>query len=323
VDETADVQKERALRQLTDERDICATLYRYAHSLDFGLEADWVDCFTDDAVWHSRRSPIAARGTPDRSGGARAVRGRDELAQFAAHHTRPPEAWHKHLLCESRVDLDGDHARADSYFARIDVDPTGSFIRAFGRYRDDLVRCPDGRWRIQERLVEIDGTHPLAEPSTGPNAAHALVIEDIERLKARYCRLLDGKHWDEWGELFTDDARLTRSPDGEEVIEGRPAIVDRVRRKLAGAATVHQVSMPDIEIVAVAPAMRMTAPEERSNRRGTARGVWGVTASTETPTASTTRWGHYEETYELGADGKWRIASLRFVPLRVEESSTT
>ena len=30
------------------------------------------------------------------------------------------------------------------------------FVRAFGRYLDQLVRDPDGRWRFVERIAEVE-----------------------------------------------------------------------------------------------------------------------------------------------------------------------
>ena len=36
-----------------------------------------------------------------------------------------------------------------------------------------------------------------------------LAIEKIKRLKARYFRLMDLRHWDEWAELFTKDCVFT------------------------------------------------------------------------------------------------------------------
>ena len=39
-------------------------------------------------------------------------------------------------------------------------------------------------------------------------AAALWEIEAIKQLKARYCRYLDAKRWDDWRELFTDDFRF-------------------------------------------------------------------------------------------------------------------
>jgi 3-phenylpropionate/cinnamic acid dioxygenase small subunit len=314
------------LGSLRDEQAILDTLYKYSHCIDYGREEEWVDCFTDDGIWDSRRSPIAALGAPGRPGQAWVVEGRDQLAKFVAAHTRPPQAWHKHLLCEPRVELEGDRAQVDSYFVRIDLHPTGSFIRAFGRYRDTLVRCPDGRWRINHRIAEIDGTHPLAEPTVGPDVAQSLAIEEIKRLKARYCRMLDLKQWDEWGMLFTEGAQMWVGPGDDDVIEGRAAIVDRVRRSLQDVVTVHQVAMPDIEITQAATGAKVTMPDKEHTRASSARGVWGMDDYASPPpdsasssTEARRRWGLYEEEYDLDADGVWRISSLRLTPLRVEQ----
>ena len=40
----------RRLQLLEDERAILATLYRYAHCIDYGLNAEWVDLFTGRAL---------------------------------------------------------------------------------------------------------------------------------------------------------------------------------------------------------------------------------------------------------------------------------
>ena len=39
---------------------------------------------------------------------ARVVRGREALADFAAHFSRPPEGWHKHLVIEPLIEVEGD-----------------------------------------------------------------------------------------------------------------------------------------------------------------------------------------------------------------------
>ena len=132
---------ERAVGRLADEREIVEVVYRYAHDLDYGVEDDWIDCFTDDAVWDSRRSPLAALGTPDRPGGTRVLRGRAELAQFAAAHTRPPEAYHKHVLYEPLVDVDGDGAHVDTYYTRIDAPATPAQKARLGQLAPDAVEA--------------------------------------------------------------------------------------------------------------------------------------------------------------------------------------
>lgn len=43
-------------------------------------------------------------------------------------------------------------------------------------------------------------------------ATTLLEIEAIKQLKARYCRFLDTKQWDDWRALFTDDFVSDTSP---------------------------------------------------------------------------------------------------------------
>jgi ketosteroid isomerase-like protein len=125
---------------LEDERAILHTLYTYGHGIDYNLEREFLDCWTDDAVlqWPDR-PPLV---------------GRDAIAAAFRAHTHAPEVFHKHLLVEPRIEIDGDRARVDCYFVRLDDYEEGPEIRSFGRYRDVLVRCPDGRWRFSERRAE-------------------------------------------------------------------------------------------------------------------------------------------------------------------------
>jgi hypothetical protein len=154
---------EERLAALEAERAILDTLYRYGHTIDYGDEAGWVDCFTKDAVYEVRRGPQTGRADEL----VRCV-GRAELAAFVAAHSRAPWAWHKHFLCEVRVTLDpgGATAQAQSYFVRLDhEDQVGPYIRAFGRYLDQLVCDTDARWRIQERIAEVESC-PVTSPRT-------------------------------------------------------------------------------------------------------------------------------------------------------------
>jgi SnoaL-like protein len=149
-------QLERRLCALEDERAILDTIHRYVHSIDHhtleeGLDAAWIDCFVEDGVWdiYSRDGDNVSR-----------FAGRAELRAFVDTHQGPPARWLKHFMSATRVDLDGDRAYAESYFLRVDDDPTrGAVIQAFGRYKDVLVRCPDARWRFAERRVELNSAN--------------------------------------------------------------------------------------------------------------------------------------------------------------------
>jgi hypothetical protein len=129
-------------------------------------------------------------------------------------------------------------------------------------------------------------------------------IEAIKQLKARYFRCLDQKRWQEWGEVFTPDAHLDSSGDAPHAVAtGREAIVAMVSSGVGQAVTVHHGHMPEIEILS-------------SDR---ARGVWAMEDYLEfpgDPPALTVHGrGHYFEEYARGADGEWRIRSLRLVRL--------
>jgi hypothetical protein len=142
------------VRQLEDEREIMRSLNQYGHTLDYGREDEFLDCFTEDGAWISSNAQRR-----------RAFEGRVGLLQFFNNHTHAPEYWHKHLILLPQIALNGDEAVSRSYYVRIDEHPEGAYVRSFGHYTDKLVRCPDGRWRIKERLVEGEGT---GSPKTFP-----------------------------------------------------------------------------------------------------------------------------------------------------------
>jgi hypothetical protein len=138
----------RRVALLEDERAVLRTLHAYGHAIDHGDEDTWVDLFTEDAVFEARsRNPSDVR---------RVTRGRDDLATFAAHFSRPPDGWHKHLVFEPLIDIDGDVADVRSYLAVVRDDDGTPVLWVFGRYRDTLVRCADGKWRFRERVAEVE-----------------------------------------------------------------------------------------------------------------------------------------------------------------------
>lgn len=138
---------EDRVRLLEDERDILRTLYTYGHAIDYDLEAEFLDCWAEDALLNW---------------GSNSFRGEAEIRTTFRAHTHAPSIYHKHLLSEPLIQIDGDRARAQSMFARVDSYPEGPKVLAIGRYRDVLVRSKDGRWRFAERHAEVEsiGTPP-------------------------------------------------------------------------------------------------------------------------------------------------------------------
>ena len=126
-------------------------------------------------------------------------------------------------------------------------------------------------------------------------------IEAIKRLKARYFRLMDTKQWDQWGDVFTEDAHLAASPDPNETFHGRADIVKRVSAVLRDARTVHHGHMPEIEL---------TGPD-------TATGIWAMYDFVEMPQLVLHGWGHYHEEYAKQG-GAWRIRRSRLTRLRLD-----
>jgi hypothetical protein len=126
-------------------------------------------------------------------------------------------------------------------------------------------------------------------------------IEAIKQLKARYFRLMDTKQWQAFGDLFTEDAWLSASPDPNETFAGRADIVRRVSGVLRDATTVHHGHMPEIELTG----------------SDTATGIWAMYDFVELPQLVLHGWGHYHEEYAK-QEGRWRIRRSRLSRLRLD-----
>jgi len=126
-------------------------------------------------------------------------------------------------------------------------------------------------------------------------------IEEIKKLKARYFRFMDTKRWQEWGDLFTEDAILQFGPNAEDTWNGRDQIVANNSKALGGSTTIHHGHMPEIEITS----------------ETTATGIWAMHDYVLFPNQTLMGYGHYEEEYVREND-QWKIKHLRLTRLRVE-----
>src|SRR5437899_956515 len=100
---TTTVALEARLQVLEDERAILQTLHQYGHAMDYGPDADFVDCFTPDGVWDVRMR---------RSATGFQVRGAAELEVSLAAQTevRAPALFAKHIVVDPRITVAGDEA---------------------------------------------------------------------------------------------------------------------------------------------------------------------------------------------------------------------
>jgi SnoaL-like domain len=140
---------------IADERAILRVLYAYCHAIDYGEESKWVGLFTSDGVFHVE----LPRGLPPIH-----CAGQKELAAFISAHPRAPAALHKHLLLNPLIDLQGDKARAASYFQLLlDIDGTPETY-CFGRYLDSFVRSEGGLWQFRERVAQVQSMRASGFP---------------------------------------------------------------------------------------------------------------------------------------------------------------
>jgi 3-phenylpropionate/cinnamic acid dioxygenase small subunit len=153
------------VQRLEDERAIGDTLRRYCHAIDHGDEAAWVDLFVADARIETHDTQDATSERP--------LVGHEWLARLASRHTRAPDRWHQHVVANSmiEVDPDGATARVESYFFLLMEEAGEREVMCFGRYRDRMVRCPDSKWRFEERIINVDSTNgrSVMRPKPAPS----------------------------------------------------------------------------------------------------------------------------------------------------------
>lgn len=124
----------------------------------------------------------------------------------------------------------------------------------------------------------------------------------ICELKARYCRYLDTKRWEDWAQLFTEDVTFdTSEAGGPPPIHDRDEAVRLVRATIETARTAHHVHAPEIRIDG-----------------DSAEGVWAMQDRVVFENGvALTGYGHYAEVYVKSA-GAWRIAATKLTRLHVD-----
>jgi len=136
-------------------------------------------------------------------------------------------------------------------------------------------------------------------------------IEDylaICEVKARYCRFLDTKDWDSWGDLFTDDFELDTRPSGGTQTQSREEALRIVRAAIGDAITAHQVHSPEVRIEGDS-ARVVWAMQDRV--------LWPADKAAQMGNAGLTGYGHYHERYVRQA-GRWRIAAQTLTRLHMD-----
>ncbi len=140
-------------------------------------------------------------------------------------------------------------------------------------------------------------------------------IEKIRILKARYCRFLDTKQWDAFGQLLTEDIVVEfYDPSGalQMNVEGRDEMVRQVTAYLKNAQTVHQVNQHEIELLTATTAQAIWSVEDILTFSDPADAQFKVIHG----------YGYYHERYEKKAE-EWRIAGFRLERLKLDTTPWT
>lgn len=140
---------------------------------------------------------------------------------------------------------------------------------------------------------------------SNPSMDELLALSEISQLKARYCRYLDQKQWQEWGKLFLPDLHADFSgslPAADAIFDNSQSWVSFISTRLQSAITIHHVVNPEIEFIDANMAI----------------GIWSLYDRIEHPGRDGDRgfsgFGRYEDVYRKTEDG-WRFSSIKLIRL--------
>ena len=128
-------------------------------------------------------------------------------------------------------------------------------------------------------------------------------IAELTAAKARYCRFLDTKDWQGFGNLMTEDFEMDLSGTSDlGIIKGKEEALKQIRSSIETAFTAHQVHNPEIDI---------QGDEARVIWAMNDRIVW----SSDRP--SIVGYGHYHERWVRQGD-EWKLAAQRLTRLHID-----
>jgi ketosteroid isomerase-like protein len=130
-----------------------------------------------------------------------------------------------------------------------------------------------------------------------------VTIEQIRQLKARYFHAMDQKRWDDWEQVFCEDALIDTTQEGSPLIEGRKAFREFLPPILQDVKTVHHGHLSEIALTSATTATGTWSMEDHLWWPD-GRHLWGT--------------GFYFEKYRKDPDGDWRIAEMKLRRIRTE-----
>jgi 3-phenylpropionate/cinnamic acid dioxygenase small subunit len=136
---------------IRDEQEIRNLVARVAHLADMDPDLDdYLDCFTDDAVWEFP-------GSASEDLGHSRTEGRDQIAadrrQRRADGFQGPGTNTRHVNTTLAVRVDGsDVAEAESYWLFVGDTLGSPVLRGIGHYHDRFSRTPEG-WKLASRQI--------------------------------------------------------------------------------------------------------------------------------------------------------------------------
>ena len=145
-----------AMQRVADELEIRNLIAQIFHLSDFAPDlTEYLECFTEDAVWETAREAASAGAHTSSRLVGRAALERDRTQVRADRHQGPgTHTWHVITNLVVRVG-DDDTAEADSYYVWIVEADVAPRVAAIGRYQDQFRRTDTG-WKLAHRRFGVD-----------------------------------------------------------------------------------------------------------------------------------------------------------------------